>query len=429
MTSSSVLTEDRFSILLSRLDRIEASLAGLEDVKKLLVEIEDNTHAEVDNKCDFRQNKLEKVIVAIRTSIISVGDIDTVGQQFKCDFYMSATWSEPQLQGRSPDDIRWSNEWHPRIVFFNAVEIEKMEINHKLFYEEGNKIPYAMQSYRIKGSFRENLELWNFPLDYQQLTITLMSDWTDKLVEFEKDLRKPDTLRPETFTADQEWHLCRNVVTESTSTVSSEGSSANDYPLYHIKCHVKRKNGYYLWNIVMIIFLISLLSFCSFSVEISSPSDRLSVTLTLLLTAVAFKFVVSQSLPTISYLTLLDKYVLCGLLFLGCMAIENAVAAALILDSAAQKKFDRICLYVGIGCFVCIHVVFFAFVIVKSRTRNRILSENDKKFREMLQRVKNYAMKQEQRKTEEPEAKDTERSQQDKVLVVKASPHQGGVTA
>lgn len=47
----------------------------------------------------------------------------------------------------------------------------------------------------------------------------------------------------------------------------------------------------------------------------------------------------------------------------------------------------------------------------------------------MLRRVKNYAMEQEQRKTEEPEAKDTERSQQDKVLVVKASPHQGGVTA
>ena len=43
----------------------------------------------------------------------------------------------------------------------------------------------------------------------------------------------------------------------------------------------------------------------------------------------------------------------------------------------------------------------------------------------MLRRVKNYAMEQEQRKTEKPE----ERSQQDKVLVVKASPHQGGVTA
>ena len=181
-----------------------------------------------------------------------------------------------------------------------------------------------------------------------------MSDWTNKLVAFKKDLRKADTIRPETFTADQEWCLCRHVVTEAASTVKTEGSSANDYPLYHIKCHVKRKNGYYLWNIAMIIvrklsmecmknllnylapvkvfscvfslfkdsfliltlilfsllfqFLIDLLSFCSFSVEISSPSDRLSVTLTLLLTAVAFKFVVSQSLPTISYLTLLVSW-------------------------------------------------------------------------------------------------------------------------
>ena len=54
------------------------------------------------------------------------------------------------------------------------------------------------------------------------------------------------------------------------------------------------------------------------------------------------------------------------------MAIENAVAAALILDSAAQKTFDRICLYVGIGCFVCIHVVFLAFVIVKVRMNHFI---------------------------------------------------------
>ena len=80
-----------------------------------------------------------------------------------------------------------------------------------------------------------------------------MSDWTNKLVEFEKDLKKADTIRPETFTADQEWFLCRHVVTETTNTVKTEGSSANDYPLYHIRCHVKRKNGYYLWNIAMII--------------------------------------------------------------------------------------------------------------------------------------------------------------------------------
>lgn len=59
--SSLAPVEDRFSIILSRLERIEASLSGLEDVKKLLVAIEDNTHPEGDSKCDFRNNIEDKV--------------------------------------------------------------------------------------------------------------------------------------------------------------------------------------------------------------------------------------------------------------------------------------------------------------------------------------------------------------------------------
>lgn len=46
-----------------------------------------------------------QITVGIRASIISVGDIDTVGQQFKCDFYLSACWPEPRLQGRSPSEV------------------------------------------------------------------------------------------------------------------------------------------------------------------------------------------------------------------------------------------------------------------------------------------------------------------------------------
>ena len=61
MTTSLAPLEDRFSIVLSRLERIEASLSGLEDVKKLLLEIEDNTHPEGDNKSDWRHNVDEKV--------------------------------------------------------------------------------------------------------------------------------------------------------------------------------------------------------------------------------------------------------------------------------------------------------------------------------------------------------------------------------
>ena len=40
--------EDRFSVIFSRLDRIESSLKCLEDIKKVLVEIEGNTHPDSD---------------------------------------------------------------------------------------------------------------------------------------------------------------------------------------------------------------------------------------------------------------------------------------------------------------------------------------------------------------------------------------------
>ena len=49
---------------------------------------------------------LNQVTVDITAIIISIDDIDTISQQFKCDFYLSATWKEPQLQGRSPSEVR-----------------------------------------------------------------------------------------------------------------------------------------------------------------------------------------------------------------------------------------------------------------------------------------------------------------------------------
>ena len=50
-------------------------------------------------------------------------------------------------------------------------------------------------------------------------------------------------------------------------------------------------------------FFISALSFATFAVSPELPQNRLQLSFTLLLTSVAFKFVINQSLPKISYLT------------------------------------------------------------------------------------------------------------------------------
>ena len=57
-------------------------------------------------------------------------------------------------------------------------------------------------------------------------------------------------------------------------------------------------------------FLIACLSFLTFAVKVTLPQNRLQLAFTLVLTNVAFKFVVNQSLPRISYLTYLVILVL-----------------------------------------------------------------------------------------------------------------------
>ena len=59
------------------------------------------------------------------------------------------------------------------------------------------------------------------------------------------------------------------------------------------------------WTIFLFQFLICCLAFVTFAVKPELPQNRLQLSFTLVLTAVAFKFVVNQCLPKISYLTYL----------------------------------------------------------------------------------------------------------------------------
>ncbi len=58
-------------------------------------------------------------------------------------------------------------------------------------------------------------------------------------------------------------------------------------------------------SLVLLQFLICSLAFATFAVDRKLPQNRLQLSFTLVLTSVAFKFVVNQSLPKISYLTYL----------------------------------------------------------------------------------------------------------------------------
>ena len=344
-------------------------LSTLKRMDERLLQINANTKASDEESTCIHRKTEETVLVCVRVNISSVSNIDTVAQEFTCEFFLAATWEEPQLLGKSSSaSVDWTKNWDPRIYFANAVEIKSMHKKHRIIGIEGNPVPVVQISYRVVGRFKTLFSLHNFPFDYQTLKIEISSKWSSAVVVFDRTPNIPCVLSNENFLGKEQWDLLDHVITkDSTSSEDPSKVSMITYSSYAFEFHIKRKYTYFLTNIVCLMFLISLLSFTTFFVSPDSIGDRLGVILTLLLTAVTFKFVVSQSLPPVSYLTVLDWYVLSTVVFIFSVAIENSVVAKMERKSH-QLMVDESAWSVSIVVFILIHVFFIvkAALIVRN---------------------------------------------------------------
>ena len=300
--------------------------------------------------------------VYIYVNVFSLSGIDTVAQQFDCHFFIRAMWQEPESQ-----------DWQPNLVFMNAaspVEMENVEVS-ECSWRSGPKGEKVMQwRADCRGTFREGFELEHFPFDVQALTITVSCNRPQTEVTVLEDCYTgAKSMLRNQFTVMTDFDLSGPVMQEEID------EEMRKYPLLHIYFIGQRRAAYYMWNIGLPNFLLSVLVFTSFAISPSDLADRLSVTLTLVLTSVAFKYMVAQELPRISYLTLLDKYILLSFAFLALVGGQNTLAAMVENESFHFPIVDY-SRYAIEATFVLIHVLLVAlslrYVFLESKKLARL---------------------------------------------------------
>lgn len=206
----------------------------------------------------------------------------------------------------------------------------------------------------IRGTFKEGFELEHFPFDVQALTITVSCNRPSSEVTLLEDCctGSKSILRSQ-FTVMTDFDLSGPFMRKEID------AEMRRYPLIHVYCIGQRRAAYYLWNIAVPNFLLSALVFTSFAIAKEDLADRLSVTLTLVLTSVAFKYMVAQELPKISYLTLLDKYILLSFAFLALVGAQNTLVAV-VEDEGYFFSIVDVSRYLIEAIFAVIHVVLGA---------------------------------------------------------------------
>ena len=160
-----------------------------------------------------------------------------------------------------------------------------------------------------------------------------------------------------------EWHLHKRIVAQTFKTERERSRSGVVYSRQRFLFKVRRKFGAYVENVALTCFLISTLSGAAYFIEVTedrSTPDRIMVLLTLLLSAVSFRFVVRSYLPSISYMTLLDHYVRASLVFIVAACIEvSAVGLASTNGTFAAAGADP--QYVDDACWLALLVGWTAF--------------------------------------------------------------------
>ncbi|VDO51828.1 unnamed protein product [Schistosoma margrebowiei] len=246
-----------------------------------------------------------KVAVEVRVVFLKIGEIDTLKELYYADAFLQAKWREPKLDGHTAEELsitELEQYWNPLLYIDNILSETKDTQWIMAVRNEYGEV-YLMERRRIKGVFLETLELNDFPLDVQDLTITVTTERPDTEVDIIPDQVEMSAINIQTFVDQQEWKLHEHVEIKKRIIKQEYSSSMKSHPCLSVTCRAARRPGYFYWNVFLIMFMISGLAFATFAVSPDKAELRLRLSFTLILTSVTFKYVITQSLPKISYLT------------------------------------------------------------------------------------------------------------------------------
>lgn len=141
------------------------------------------------------------------------------------------------------------------------------------------------------------------------------------------------------------------------------GDNNIGFQRYILQIRVERRYMYFVYNVFSPIFLMSVLSLTTWSINPTIAGERLAATFTLLLSLIAFKFAIAQHIPLVPYLTYLDSYMCLAFLAMVMVALQNAICAQLPDDpwddtpTDLQITFDRYFFSIFGGSWVIFNII------------------------------------------------------------------------
>lgn len=258
----------------------------------------------------------DKVRVNACISVMDVTNIDSIGEKFDIKYRLFLIW-KVNLEELGFPELAEKTLSSGNFYFMSSGEVDDFVSKYTvpiptLFnkIQEEETEPAAIRCYGgtphgtalvwnklFSVTCRERFELQNFPFDIQDLTLDFRLN--HPLIWDAFDLTVVSVQFFKSALVQTEWQAFGPVV--------QRGIPAHRDSKVFLK--YSRLSMFYIQNIVLAMFAISILALPAFWMDISDIGSRMSTCLTLVLTVVAFKFITASSLPKVPYNTVIDYYI------------------------------------------------------------------------------------------------------------------------
>jgi hypothetical protein len=260
--------------------------------------------------------------VTLEMRITNISDIDEVSQHFKLVAYLIAQWKDGRLaftpsapwdryHSYSPGEV-----WCPHFDFVNAIVPHSAYDVSIRAYPDGTVKYLERSSAELSSTFRLKI----FPFERQNLVILIhpsMSE-ADSVDFVESNGASSLSAEPRVYSELAQW-----TVTGMTSSVERiPGLGGETISQVRFAILIQRRYNFYIWKVFLPLVIMVILSWTVFWLDPSELSAQATISVTTILTVIAFAFAIQTNLPKVSYLTFIDVFFLISYLFVFLTALE-----------------------------------------------------------------------------------------------------------
>jgi len=265
--------------------------------------------------------------------------LDEVGETWTVNAHYKLQWADPRLQEPDSDSasVRYMKEgdiWIPRIDIPNQAGSFSSG-NYLLSVDSKGMVTYLR---RFEAKLSTSLDLLRFPFDQQHLLLVMRPAFQPGPKILLRDSGAFSGTSEESYAMLAEWRFAG---LDGISETVQMSNSVRQVEQVRFRLTVVRRFAFYIWKALVPLFAMVIVAWSIFWVRPDDFDHHVKISITTMLTVVAFFLAVSRDLPHISYLTFLDGVFLVSFGFVFLTIVEMVVIYVL-LDSGLITLAGRV---------------------------------------------------------------------------------------